>query len=1315
MTKTKPKQTTASPTSPAAAVLTADVVDVAALRSMLADLDRQREQVQGQLAAAELDVEVRERWAPQFRASVRAAAIERPERMAALLLLLLRGDLLDVGLEGPAIEAAVQCDLPGLARGVAVPVLDDGHMMPLLERLAAGWGVQTPAKPTLPSVSRVEPSPARVDLIERAASTGEAPAGEPDTLLDEVAADDATPTLSRLFQHATLDGKLFGPVLLVDVLAAYGDQVLIDQVRLAVVDAKGTDTLGGLWDAIYDGDPLLKVYPELLPVAASGLVAAVRVHMDDMPSPAPVAVVLETAPTLPTEPPPAAAPLANCDHVNVAAVPGSPPRPAPKPDGVMYTLAELGLDGAKIECYPSAPYHPSAAKRVRGRKGTPAEPEPLPTMPEVVLVRSWPFYCPTQGWWSYGEAGFGGHSATLLPLYTPQDWGDRPTDGRGAGKRCRTPDGTEFVVGPWSEAIDVLMSGQQRAAVVPESTTAEATGPLLASSMTSGESVAELRVDGGETPAVSDWDFISTFPKPRPDMVDVETFDVAAHHHDLIHRMVEMERQYASLRSVSGGTPPKSKARRQMTADLAQLERNAADLQRDYTERFGSEAYGLLRTHIGSLRPPARLADEPASPAIAGRRAQTTADLPPARRSLMGDPAVNDNGMYERPERVRVPLPAATKCSAEVLLACGNDGVWRASRDVSTRTGAAGGLPSVIGDDHEYSTREWAIHHVCRDIAGWFDAEGQAKAAAATREFSDMHRPANVPPDAPGMPRREKRYAFDADVADVLRRSTAAGSTLTLPAGQLDRKLYERVNKAVELMGGKWNKKQKCHLFAGANVAKVLAAALDDGSVLDRKQTFQFFETPGALAAKLVELADIAADMTVLEPSAGTGSIARAVVREQPKAKLYLVELDAEHRQSLYKLQKEHGAKVWTTIDFLGWKGDPSFGVDQFDRVVMNPPFSGGQDADHVVHAWDLLKPGGRLVAIVSGNLAEKTDRRSQRFRDLLDQGAAKLIPLPAGTFAASGTDVATQIVVLDKAGEPAPGRGKPRRPTPLPVLAAAESAVEVAAEQPVAAEAANPFADARNRDAYEAVPLATVFDAAGLPGRLGLNYGRLMSDVRTSGVTTLGLLEDELNDGATLDEVFSWVPAEAVDLAAAAVAAWFRRRPAEPVVGAGLTTRELEASASSGRWLRPDGSVPIDVQRTHGSRVGHPLTVAGRDRPHVVTLTRMYSDVAVYVLHPLEPQHAAAVSWGRRRSEKAYANVAPEEVPLAGVECVGPGGRPYVFGDDDDALEVTRPRSEVRDHHAKLHGEADVAAFRRAHATRIPATPAKRKGGAAA
>lgn len=125
-----------------------------------------------------------------------------------------------------------------------------------------------------------------------------------------------------------------------------------------------------------------------------------------------------------------------------------------------------------------------------------------------------------------------------------------------------------------------------------------------------------------------------------------------------------------------------------------------------------------------------------------------------------------------------------------------------------------------------------------------------------------------------------------------------------------------------------------------------------------------FFPTPGMLAARMARLADLQPGHEVLEPSAGLGHLAEAIKARCPEAEVICVEQN-------YELCEVLSLKGFNVIrgDFLDLEGE-------VDRVVMNPPFSKQQDEQHFRHAVKLLKPGGRIIGII-------TDRA---FRTLFDE-----------------------------------------------------------------------------------------------------------------------------------------------------------------------------------------------------------------------------------------------------------------------------------------------------------------------------------------
>lgn len=168
-----------------------------------------------------------------------------------------------------------------------------------------------------------------------------------------------------------------------------------------------------------------------------------------------------------------------------------------------------------------------------------------------------------------------------------------------------------------------------------------------------------------------------------------------------------------------------------------------------------------------------------------------------------------------------------------------------------------------------------------------------------------------------------------------------------------------------------------------------------------------FFPTPPTLATEIVEKADIEPGMKVLEPSAGNGRIADAI-------KAAGVEPDvAEVSGDLREILAAKGHAL-AGRDFMEFDPGPVY-----DRIVMNPPFSNRQDVEHVRHAYDLLKPGGRIVAIMSEGPFFGQDKKASEFRDWLDTvGTSE--QLPEGSFESdkSGlptTGVNARVVVIDK------------------------------------------------------------------------------------------------------------------------------------------------------------------------------------------------------------------------------------------------------------------------------------------------------------
>ncbi|HNL81437.1 MAG TPA: hypothetical protein PKL69_13970, partial [Agitococcus sp.] len=223
-----------------------------------------------------------------------------------------------------------------------------------------------------------------------------------------------------------------------------------------------------------------------------------------------------------------------------------------------------------------------------------------------------------------------------------------------------------------------------------------------------------------------------------------------------------------------------------------------------------------------------------------------------------------------------------------------------------------------------------------------------------------------------------------------------------------------------------------------------------------------FFPTPQVITQQMIEAAEITPDMAVLEPSAGMGHIADMI--RATGAEPDVIEMSGERRELL----KEKGYHLAETNDFMDMQPRKFFtygdvfrapdgkegvmrgssgqrvmlldsegnsigyynrdelegvrqqGVDSgYDRIIMNPPFSNRQDAEHVRHAYDLLKPNGRIVAIMGEGVFFGSDKKAVEFREWLDSVGGTSEKLPDNSFMDKSlpvnTGVNARMVVIDK------------------------------------------------------------------------------------------------------------------------------------------------------------------------------------------------------------------------------------------------------------------------------------------------------------
>jgi len=247
--------------------------------------------------------------------------------------------------------------------------------------------------------------------------------------------------------------------------------------------------------------------------------------------------------------------------------------------------------------------------------------------------------------------------------------------------------------------------------------------------------------------------------------------------------------------------------------------------------------------------------------------------------------------------------------------------------------------------------------------------------------------------------------SLDAAVLHALGTASVDGNVIKLNTGQLPRDVYAKVDRVLRMMGGKWTKKLGGHLYS-EDPTEAFETMLLTGKI-DKADNFGAFFTPAVLADEVIALADLEPGMTVLEPSAGAGALLTRAAAIVGLENCVAVELQASLAEDL----RQNGFEV-ITGDFTS---RPQWHRDQYvDRVLMNPPFARQLDLAHVMHAYSMLAPGGRLVSIMASSVTFRTNQKTEAFRALVSE-VGSMKSNPEGSFKESGTSVNTVIVVLNK------------------------------------------------------------------------------------------------------------------------------------------------------------------------------------------------------------------------------------------------------------------------------------------------------------
>jgi len=167
-----------------------------------------------------------------------------------------------------------------------------------------------------------------------------------------------------------------------------------------------------------------------------------------------------------------------------------------------------------------------------------------------------------------------------------------------------------------------------------------------------------------------------------------------------------------------------------------------------------------------------------------------------------------------------------------------------------------------------------------------------------------------------------------------------------------------------------------------------------------------YFPTPKSVIEKmLAPYMDNIKTLNILEPSAGMGAILDFLSFDcrVPKTRLYACEFDQHMKAAI----TGKGYKV-VQDDFLNYSGSANF-----DLIVMNPPFAGGEH--HLLHAWEIMREG-HIVCLLN---EETVKNQNSVFRiqlgSLIEQHGSVEYLGPAFEEADRRTSVNVAMVRLQK------------------------------------------------------------------------------------------------------------------------------------------------------------------------------------------------------------------------------------------------------------------------------------------------------------
>ena len=143
----------------------------------------------------------------------------------------------------------------------------------------------------------------------------------------------------------------------------------------------------------------------------------------------------------------------------------------------------------------------------------------------------------------------------------------------------------------------------------------------------------------------------------------------------------------------------------------------------------------------------------------------------------------------------------------------------------------------------------------------------------------------------------------------------------------------------------------------------------------------EYYPTPAPVIARMLSpFTDQALrKMQILDPEAGGAAVLDYLtkVRQVPQKNVYAIEQDAE---LVYTLQGKNYKVIHT--DFLTYSGNYLF-----DLIIMNPPFSNGDE--HLLRAWDVLESGDIVCLLNTETINNPCTARRKLLKRIIEENGS--------------------------------------------------------------------------------------------------------------------------------------------------------------------------------------------------------------------------------------------------------------------------------------------------------------------------------------